>query len=79
MPDGMNLVPGGPDGSRTHDFYNANVALSQLSYGPVYKVIIYPFYFVVKQNIFVYSKYFLAYPVNMCYNRSNFVQTDIFV
>ena len=26
---------GGPDGSRTHDFYNANVALSQLSYRPV--------------------------------------------
>ncbi len=36
MPAGMNLVRGGPDGSRTHDFYNANVALSQLSYGPIY-------------------------------------------
>ena len=34
---------GGPDGSRTHDFYNANVALSQLSYRPVCKRIIYLF------------------------------------
>lgn len=41
MLDCMSFLLGGPDGSRTHDFYNANVALSQLSYGPVYKKIIY--------------------------------------
>lgn len=38
---------GGPDGIRTHDFYNANVALSQLSYKPLtLKIIFFLFIFV---------------------------------
>ena len=41
---------GGPDGSRTHDFYNANVALSQLSYRPVCTWIIYLFSCSVNKN-----------------------------
>lgn len=34
---GLLLRSGGPKGARTLDLHNAIVALSQLSYGPIYK------------------------------------------
>ena len=88
MLDCMSFLLGGPDGSRTHDFYNANVALSQLSYGPVYKKIIYLLPCCVKRCCYcqvkqLYEKLFnfkfrLDYVIQNCYNCHNSPETRRF-
>lgn len=40
VPEKPDTFVGGPEEIRTLDFYNANVALSQLSYRPVNPIII---------------------------------------